>query len=87
VQAGATGKNDRRERRKLVDKEELYARDISGAQWRKSSKSLIICVEVAEIGGGAVALRDSKNPDRADIRFTPDEWAAFREGVRDGEFG
>ena len=72
---------------KHVEKEELYARDITDAQWCKSSRSLIICVEVAEIGGGAVALRDSKNPERADLRFTPEEWAAFREGVRDGDFG
>ncbi|TGB08548.1 DUF397 domain-containing protein [Streptomyces sp. MZ04] len=68
-------------------KKELYARDISEAQWRKSSHSLLVCVEVAEIGGGAVALRDSKNPALGDLRFTPEEWAAFREGVRGGEFG
>lgn len=70
-----------------MEKNELYARDISGAQWGKSSYSLQICVEVAEIGGGAVALRDSKNPGLGDLRFTPEEWAAFREGVRAGEFG
>lgn len=70
-----------------MEKQELYARDISGARWRKSSHSLVICVEVAEIGGGAVALRDSKDPGRGDLRFTAEEWAAFRAGVRDGEFG
>ncbi len=70
-----------------MEKEELYARDISTARWRKSSKSLVICVEVAEIGGGAMALRDSKNPGLGELRFTADEWAAFRDGVRAGEFG
>lgn len=69
-----------------MEKYELYARDISGARWRKSSHSLLICVEVAELGGGAVALRDSKNPGLAALRFTAEEWAAFREGVRTGEF-
>ncbi|WP_369215529.1 DUF397 domain-containing protein [Streptomyces flavofungini] len=69
-----------------MGKEELYARDIGEAQWRKSSYSLLICVEVAEIGGGAMALRDSKNPGLGDLRFTPEEWAAFRDGVRAGEF-
>jgi hypothetical protein len=72
---------------KHVEKEELYARDITGAQWRKSSKSFWLCVEAAEIGDGAVALRDSENPGRADLRFTAEEWSAFRDGVRDGEFG
>lgn len=70
-----------------MEKKELYARDISNAQWRKSSHSLVICVEVADIGGGAVALRDSKNPGLGDLRFTPEEWAAFRKGVQAGEFG
>ncbi|GAA2629900.1 DUF397 domain-containing protein [Actinomadura fulvescens] len=69
-----------------MEKKELYDRDISSAQWRKSSRSLMICVEVAEIGEGAMALRDSKNPDLPALRFTPEEWTAFREGVRAGEF-
>lgn len=80
-------RGDRDEKGWDMEKEELYARDISGAQWRKSRRSLLVCVEVAEIGGGAVALRDSKSPGLGDLRFTTDEWAAFREGVRDGEFG
>ncbi|MFI0405951.1 DUF397 domain-containing protein [Actinomadura sp. 3N508] len=69
-----------------MEREELYARDISGAQWRKSSHSLVVCVEVAEIGDGAIAMRDSKNPGLGDLRFTAEEWNAFREGIRAGEF-
>ncbi|MFJ8828283.1 DUF397 domain-containing protein [Streptomyces sp. NPDC102467] len=69
-------------------KHDLYERDLSSASWRKSARSMADgdCVEVADLGGGAVAVRDSKNPDRADLRFTEQEWAAFRGGVRDGEF-
>ncbi|MGH3784408.1 MAG: DUF397 domain-containing protein [Pseudonocardiaceae bacterium] len=72
-----------------MDKTALYARDISSLTWRKSTKSFPDgqeCVEVADLGGGAVALRDSNNPARPDLRFTASEWAAFVAGVRDGEF-
>ncbi|MEU6113765.1 DUF397 domain-containing protein [Streptomyces sp. NPDC047117] len=69
-------------------KDELYATDVTDARWRKSSKSWAeyACVEVAELGGGAVAMRDSRHPERGDLRFTAEEWTAFCGGVRDGEF-
>ncbi|MCM3920659.1 DUF397 domain-containing protein [Frankia sp. AiPs1] len=45
------------------------------------------CVEVARIPGGlGIAIRDSKNPDGPTQVYTPQEWAAFVAGVRDGEF-
>jgi hypothetical protein len=68
---------------------ELYARDISGVTWRKSRYSEVDmneCVEVTDLADGAVAVRDSNNPNRPDLRFTALEWAAFVAGVRDGEF-
>ena len=70
---------------------ELYARDLSGLQWRKSSRSANDdppdnCVEAATFPGGAVAVRDSKNRTGPLLRFTPTEWAAFTAGVRAGEF-
>ncbi|MFJ9916067.1 DUF397 domain-containing protein [Actinacidiphila glaucinigra] len=70
-------------------KADLYARDLTEARWVKSSKSPYreTCVEVAELAGGAVAIRDSNNTDLPPLRFTAEEWMAFREGVRDGEFG
>lgn len=43
------------------------------------------CVEVAEFGG-AVLLRDSKDPDGPRLTFTPAEWTAFASGVAAGEF-
>jgi hypothetical protein len=48
-----------------MDKSDVYARDLSGVTWRKSSKSFPDgqeCVEVAELGDGAVALRDPTTP-------------------------
>jgi hypothetical protein len=70
--------------------------DLTGAAWRKSSFSGGnggACVEVAivsggtEASGGAVALRDSKNPTGPALLFTPDEWREFTRAVRQGEFG
>ncbi|MEU6220515.1 DUF397 domain-containing protein [Streptomyces sp. NPDC047022] len=72
-------------------KAELYTLDLTDARWVKSSKSTMTtspyCVEVADLGGGAVAIRDSRRTDLPPLRFTAQEWAAFREGVREGEFG
>ncbi|MGA9310917.1 MAG: DUF397 domain-containing protein [Pseudonocardiaceae bacterium] len=72
-----------------MSKAELYARNISGAVWRKSSRSEIDmneCVEVAFLDDGAVALRDSTSRHRPELRFTAEEWSAFTAGVRGGEF-
>jgi hypothetical protein len=68
-------------------KAELYACDLTGAIWRKASASGAEhdCVEVAELPGGARAVRDSKNPGSAQLRFTATEWTAFQEGVIAGE--
>jgi hypothetical protein len=38
-----------------------------------------------EASGGAVALRDSKNPTGPALLFTPDEWREFTRAVRHGE--
>jgi hypothetical protein len=71
----------------MAHKQALYARDLSGVQWRRSAHSIDVeCVEVADLGDGAVALRDSTDPTREPLRFTAAEWAAFTAGVRDGQF-
>jgi hypothetical protein len=69
----------------------LYARDLGGLQWRKSSRSANDdppdnCVEIAPFPDGVVALRDSKNRTGPVLMFTPDEWVAFTAGVQAGEF-
>ncbi|MEX5632617.1 DUF397 domain-containing protein [Parafrankia sp. FMc2] len=54
--------------------------------WYKSSASgKENCVEVAR-RSAFVLVRDSKNRDGAVLRFTAQEWVAFLEGVRGGEF-
>jgi Domain of unknown function (DUF397) len=63
--------------------------DVTHAVWRKSSYSSGNggqCVEIAWNLPGAVAVRDSKNPDGPKLAFTADEWLAFTAGVKAGEF-
>jgi hypothetical protein len=62
--------------------------DLSSAVWRKSSRSgpyTDNCVEVAFVGG-AIAVRDSKDPGGGVLVFTPGEWDAFVDGAKAGEF-
>ncbi|WP_433664782.1 DUF397 domain-containing protein [Nocardia sp. CA-128927] len=62
--------------------------DLSGAKWFKSRRSGASkdCVEVAFVEGGAVGVRDSKNPTGPALVFTPAAWDAFTTRVADGEF-
>ncbi|WP_406317213.1 DUF397 domain-containing protein [Streptosporangium sp. NBC_01639] len=75
------------------------AADLTGATWRKSSRSGSSggeCVEVAVVDapgtghkadlGSLHVLRDSKDPDGAKLFFTQAEWDAFVAGVKLGEF-
>lgn len=70
----------------MTDKSELYALDLSDAQWRKSpySEGGEGCVEITDLPRGGVALRDSKNPARPALCYTAEEWDAFRKGVIEG---
>ncbi|HUZ38959.1 MAG TPA: DUF397 domain-containing protein [Streptosporangiaceae bacterium] len=60
----------------------------SDPQWTKSSLSFSNgnCVEVADLPGGGIGVRDSKDSAGPFLRFTPGEWHAFLGGVRKGEF-
>ncbi|MFG3641846.1 DUF397 domain-containing protein [Micromonospora sp. NPDC047762] len=54
--------------------------DLTGAQWRKSSRSNGsggACVEVAGNLPGLVGVRDSKDPTGPVLVFAPDTWRAF----------
>jgi hypothetical protein len=43
-------------------------------------------VEARRAGDGSVQLRDSKDPGGPVLTFTPNEWARFIGGAKDGEF-
>lgn len=65
--------------------------EVSGAVWRKSTRSGNggNCVEVSTNltnATGTVLVRDSKDPSGPVLAFTPQEWEAFVGGVREGEF-
>lgn len=67
-------------------KDDLYAINLDNARWRTSpfSNGGEQCVEVTDLPGGGVAIRDSKHPEREPLRYTAEEWAAFRKGVIEG---
>lgn len=68
------------------EKAELYAMDISDAVWESAPGGPEEeKVEIAHLAGGAVAMRNSKDPDTV-LRYTAAEWHAFVLGARDGEF-
>ena len=54
--------------------------ELTGAQWRKSSRSSGNggdCVEVADNLPNLVAVRDSKDPTGPTLTFTPTAWRTF----------
>ncbi|MCX5203146.1 DUF397 domain-containing protein [Streptomyces sp. NBC_00237] len=44
------------------------------------------CIEVAAIPGGAVAVRNSRDPEGPALIYTESELAAFVAGAKAGEF-
>lgn len=63
--------------------------DLTGALWRKSTYSSSSggnCVEVASLPG-AVAVRDSKDPDGGALTFPAGAWRSFLAGVKSGQHG
>lgn len=60
--------------------------DMTGATWRKSSYSGGnggTCVEVGR-STGAVAVRDSKDPDGPKLTFPASEWRTFTRHLKSG---
>ncbi|MER7444554.1 DUF397 domain-containing protein [Micromonospora avicenniae] len=54
--------------------------ELTGAQWRKSTRSGSNggnCVEVADNLPGLVAVRDSKDPTGPVLTFSPTAWTNF----------
>ena len=58
------------------------------AIWVKSSLSFSNgnCLEVAELPGGSVGVRNSREPAGPVLSFTREEWDAFLGGARRGDF-
>jgi hypothetical protein len=66
----------------------MPAAQLSGAAWRKSSisNSQGACVELARLGTGEFAVRNSRHPDGPALIYTSAEIAALIDGVKLGEF-
>jgi hypothetical protein len=67
----------------------MPASQLPGISWVKSRHSGPTggnCVEVAFLGGGEVAMRNSRDPDGPALVFSAAEWDAFLGGAADGEF-
>ncbi|WP_239396043.1 MULTISPECIES: DUF397 domain-containing protein [unclassified Frankia] len=61
--------------------------DPAAVAWQKSSfnnGAAVMCVEAGAHDGGVV-VRDSTNPDGPVLSFSRAAWAAFVDGVENGE--
>jgi Domain of unknown function (DUF397) len=68
----------------------MPAAELTGARWVKSTRSGPTggnCVEVAFLADGQVAVRNSRHPSGPALVFSAQEWDAFTDGAKDGEFG
>lgn len=66
----------------------IAADSLEGVTWVKSRHSdhQGNCVELAELPGGAVALRNSRYPQGPALIYTRAEISAFVSGAKDDEF-
>jgi len=67
----------------------MSASDVPGARWRKSSYSNPSgnCVEMARLGDGRVAIRNSRFPEGAALVYSAGQFRAFVEEAKAGRLG
>ncbi|GAA2743282.1 MULTISPECIES: DUF397 domain-containing protein [Kitasatospora] len=65
------------------------SKSTSNLVWRKSSYSggNGACVEIAVPDTASIAVRDSKDPQGPQLRFSNEAWAAFAAEAASGAFG
>jgi hypothetical protein len=66
----------------------IPALELTDVAWQKSKHSNPngACVEVAQLPGGEVAVRNSRFPEGPALVYTRAEIAAFLAGAKDSEF-
>lgn len=66
----------------------MPAASLRGIRWRKSEHSNPSgsCLEIAELPGGDVAIRNSRYSGGPALIYTAAEIDAFIRGVKDGQF-
>lgn len=62
--------------------------DTATARWERTTREdgTPAALEIGYADNGLVALRMADDPEGDILIYTPAEWEAFVEGVRDGEF-
>lgn len=62
--------------------------DTATARWERTTHEdgTPAALEIGYADNGMVALRMAEDPEGDILIYTPSEWEAFVEGVRDGEF-
>jgi hypothetical protein len=65
----------------------VSAAELQGARWQRSSFSARNnCVEMAQLLGGEIAVRNSRDPDGPALIYTRGEVEALILGARNGDF-
>lgn len=66
----------------------MPAPELGELNWRKSKRSSSQgnCVELAELAGGAIAVRNSRHPEGPALVYTRSELQALIMGAKDGDF-
>ncbi|GII81141.1 transcriptional regulator [Sphaerisporangium rufum] len=66
----------------------MPATELAGVRWRKSARSNPSgnCVELAELPGGAVGMRNSRHPGGPVLVYSPGEMADFIARTKRGDF-